>query len=287
VTDPFGTAALRESVLAAWRDSPTRFREDANAEEDLFLGGYRDRLFVELAQNAADAAGHGGRVRVSFVDGELRVANSGRVLDAGGVASLASLRASAKQDGVGRFGVGFAAVLGVTDAPRVVSRSGGVAFSAARTREATGRAGRVPVLRLCWPTDEQPPDGYDTEVRLPLRDEISQDELRAVLSEQVTDLLLSLDGLATVEIEHDSWRREDDGARIDIHEPDGASTWLVVRERGELTDLTELGTEARPQWTICWAARTDAPLGPDVLHAPTRTDERLSLPARLIATLPI
>ena len=54
--DPFGTARLRRGVLDAWAASPGRFREDANAEEDLALGGYRDRLVVELAQNAADAA---------------------------------------------------------------------------------------------------------------------------------------------------------------------------------------------------------------------------------------
>ena len=47
--DPFGTEALRSSVLRAWRDSPTRFTEDTNAEHDLRVGGYRDRLFVELA----------------------------------------------------------------------------------------------------------------------------------------------------------------------------------------------------------------------------------------------
>jgi hypothetical protein len=297
VTDPFGTSGLRESVLASWRDSPTRFREDANAEEDLFLGGYRDRLLVELAQNAADAAqntadaahaaGHGGRLRVSFAGNEVRVANTGAPLDADGVASLASLRASAKQHGVGRFGVGFAAVLTVTDAPRVVSRSGSVAFDAHRTREETGRDGRVPILRLCWPTDEAPPDGFDTEVRLPLRDGIEPDELRDEFAGQVTDLLLSLDGLRGIEIDGRVWRREEDGARVDIAGPDGTSRWLVVREHGELTDLTGLGTEARPQWTIWWAARTDGPLTGEVLHAPTRTDERLSLPARLIATLPI
>lgn len=289
MTDPFGTAGLRAAVLASWRDSPTRFREDANAEEDLFLGGYRDRLFVELAQNAADAAGttQSGRLKVSFVDDEVRVANTGRPLDAAGVASLASLRASAKQDGVGRFGVGFAAVLAVTDAPKVNSRGGGVGFSAARTREAIGRDGRVPILRLCWPTDETPPDGFDTEVRLPLRQGVDPEELRAEFAGQVTDLLLSLDGLRTIEIDDDVWRREDHGARIDVHGPDGTSTWLVVREHGELTDLSGLGAETRPQWTVCWAARTDAPLAGEVLHAPTRTDERLSLPARLIATLPI
>ncbi|HEY7595309.1 MAG TPA: ATP-binding protein [Actinophytocola sp.] len=286
MTDPFGTGALRESVLASWRDSPTRFREDANAEEDLFLGGYRDRLFVELAQNAADAAGQDGRLRVSFVDGELRVANTGRALDRDGVASLASLRASAKQQGVGRFGVGFAAVLAVCDAPRVVSTSGAVAFSAQRTREAIGRDGRVPVLRLAWPTDEQPPAGFDTEVRLPLREGVDAAQLRREFERQATDLLLALDGLRTIEIGEHAWRR-DDGPRTSVHGPDGTTDWLVVRERGELADLTGLGTEARPQWTICWAASTRGPLTDEVLHAPTPTDERLSIPARLIATLPI
>ncbi|HEY0815576.1 MAG TPA: hypothetical protein VGE11_20080, partial [Pseudonocardia sp.] len=138
--DPFGTAALRGSVLDAWAASPTRFREDANAEEDLRLGGYADTWFVELAQNAADAAGGEGRLRVTVVDDgalghELRVANTGVPLTSAGVAALASLRASAKWDdvgSVGRFGVGFSAVLAVSDAPRVVSASGAVAFSAVR-----------------------------------------------------------------------------------------------------------------------------------------------------------
>ncbi|OLT00571.1 hypothetical protein BJF90_34590 [Pseudonocardia sp. CNS-004] len=81
--DPFGTAELRSAVLSAWADSPTRFREDANAEEDLRLGGYADAWFVELAQNAADAAraaGVAGRVRVEVRDGELAIANIGAPL---------------------------------------------------------------------------------------------------------------------------------------------------------------------------------------------------------------
>jgi len=274
-------------VLASWRDSPTRFREDANAEEDLVLGGYRDRLLVELAQNAADAAGARGTLRVSFVDHELRVANTGHSLDRDGVASLASLRASSKQHGVGRFGVGFAAVLTVCDAPRVVSRHGGVAFSAERTRSVTGRDGRVPVLRLAWPADEQPPEGFDTEVRLPLRGDVETGRLEAEFERQATDLLLALDALDTIEIGDRTWHRDDDGPRIHIHGPDGTTHWLVVREHGELDDLSGLGAEARPQWTACWAANADGPLDDEVLHAPTRTDERLSLPARLIATLPV
>lgn len=286
MTDPFGTEALRTSVLAAWRGSPTRFREDANAEEDLRLGGYRDRLLVELAQNAADAAGSTpGVLRITLVDGELRAANTGAPLTVAGVAALASLRASAKESGVGQFGVGFAAVLAVTDAPRVVSASGGVEFSAARTRAevpelASERGGDVPVLRLVWPCDEEVPDGFTTEVRMPLKVDLSLDDLAA----EVPDLLLALPGLRRVEIGSQSWERfvTADGV-VTV----GTARWLVERQTGELPAELVQGVEHRPQWTISWAYPLDAALGEDVLHAPTPTDERLSLPARLIATLPV
>ncbi|WP_053731808.1 sacsin N-terminal ATP-binding-like domain-containing protein [Nocardia sp. NRRL S-836] len=286
MTDPFGTEALRTSVLAAWRGSPTRFREDANAEEDLRIGGYRDRLLVELAQNAADAAGATpGVLRITLVDGELRAANTGAPLTAAGVAALASLRASAKESGVGQFGVGFAAVLAVTDAPRVVSTSGGVEFSAARTRLevpelAAERGGDVPVLRLVWPCAEPVPDGFTTEVRLPLTVELSLDDLAA----EVPDLLLALPGLRRIEIGSQSWERfvTADGV-VTV----GSARWLVEQASGELPPALVQGVEHRPQWTATWAYPLDTGLGEDVLHAPTPTDERLSLPARLIATVPV
>src|SRR3954454_18918487 len=104
--DLFGTAGIRRRGLAAWSADPARFREDANAEEDLVRGGYRDRLLVELAQNAADAAvraGVPGRLRLELTGGAggavLRAANTGEPLDAAGVQALATLRASAKRDG--------------------------------------------------------------------------------------------------------------------------------------------------------------------------------------------
>ncbi|MFC5111928.1 sacsin N-terminal ATP-binding-like domain-containing protein [Kibdelosporangium philippinense] len=106
------------------------------------------------------------------MDNELRAANTGAPLDAEGVAALASLRASAKRDilgTVGQFGVGFSAVLSVTDEPEVVSTTGSVRFSAQRTREipeiqkhVAARSGQVPVLRMVWPTDSVVPEGFDT-----------------------------------------------------------------------------------------------------------------------------
>jgi len=88
VSDPFETAPIRRRVLEAWVASPARFREDANLEEDLVLGGYRDRVVVELAQNAADAALRGGvtgRLRLTREGHTLTAANTGAPLDAGGV----------------------------------------------------------------------------------------------------------------------------------------------------------------------------------------------------------
>src|ERR1700752_1178947 len=121
---------MRARGLAAWGAWPSRVREDANAEEDYALDGYRDRVIVELAQNAADAAVRGGvpgRLRLTLRDGVLTALNTRAPLDGGGVESLSTLRASSKRgddalsgdaaDGdaasgtVGRFGVGFAAVV--------------------------------------------------------------------------------------------------------------------------------------------------------------------------------
>jgi hypothetical protein len=315
--DAFGTAVLRDSVLAAWRDSPTRFREDANAEEDLRLGGYRDRMLVELAQNAADAAvsaGVAGRLRLTVAGRELRVANTGAPLTKDGVAALASLRASAKRSGeqVGQFGVGFAAVLAVTEEPRVVSSTGGVRFSATSTRESIAdhdrlgallaeRDHEVPVLRLAWPvedTEDAVPSGFATEVRLPLRPEVELDQLLASAADQAPDLLLALPGLTVIEVGDERWERTDGDkpGLIELHGPKTTTRWLTRRVNGTLTEAQSqrLGVEARARanWSVCWAIPLDGdgapvPVADEVLHAPTPTDERMSLPARLLASLPV
>ncbi|MBL8927249.1 MAG: ATP-binding protein [Pseudonocardia sp.] len=322
--DPFGTASLRAGVLAAWADSPTRFREDANAEEDLRLGGYADTWCVELAQNAADAAraaGVPGRLRIAVDDGELHVANTGAPLDAAGVSALAALRASAKRDdvgSVGRFGVGFAAVLALSDAPRVVTGHGGVAFSAAATAEAVRelpgpaaelarREGQLPVLRLVWPTgaDESPlPDGYATEVRMPLRPGLDPEALLAAAADAALDLLLALPDLVEIAVGEQRFTTSST-AQCDvvaIGQPGRAPRrWQLAR--GTVDTATGSGVvvdaavelRSRHLRTVCWALplRPDGspdPLAPGdggVLHAPTATTERLGLPARLIADVPL
>ena len=281
--DPFGTAALRASTLQTWRSSPTRLREDTATEIDLVQGGYRDRVLTELAQNAADAAsraGVAGALTVRLVDGAHRVANTGAPLDTPGVHALTALRASAKTEGVGRFGVGFTAVLAVSDAPRVLSRTGSVAFSADRTRAELAADGPIPLLRLVWPDDEQPRAGTDTEVMLPLREGVDGPALLAQLAAQAPELLLELRGLGSITtgsittgsitVGEQCVERTERvlapglaelrvGGRTWWQRTDGRARWLVELVHGEVVP--------------CGADGPD----PNVLHAPTRTDEELSL----------
>ncbi|MGW1781580.1 sacsin N-terminal ATP-binding-like domain-containing protein [Streptomyces sp. NPDC002143] len=325
--DPFGTARLRRGVLDAWATSPARFREDANAEEDLVLGGYRDRLVVELAQNAADAAARGGvpgRLRLTLRDGVLVAANTGAPLDAAGVESLATLRASAKRESrqsavaVGRFGVGFAAVIAVTDEPAVVGRHGGVRWDLAEARDLASdtarhspglgdeirrRDGHVPLLRLPFAAQGTAPDPYDTAVILPLRDTAAADLAERLLGAVDDALLLALPGLeeVVIEIGDDAPRtlsRFADGPLTVVADTrEGTTRWRTVAAHGALAPelLADRPVEERlrPHWSVTWAVPVDddgSPARPrttPVVHAPTPSDEPLGVPALLIGSFPL
>ncbi|MEU4118247.1 molecular chaperone Hsp90 [Kitasatospora sp. NPDC028055] len=329
LADPFGSTALRRRVLDAWAASPARFREDANAEEELALGGYRDRLVVELAQNAADAAvraGHGpGRLRLTLADGVLAAANTGAPLDAAAVESLSTLRASSKrgeEPAVGRFGVGFAAVLAVTDEPAVLGAAGGVRWSLGEARslaeaqpaladELRRRDGHVPLLRLPFAAEGPAPDGYDTVVVLPLRDAAAEDLTRRLLAAVDDALLLTLPGLSEVVVEtpegtrtltRDAAEPRPDGVTEVTVTDDGGgrlrrTLWQTVGATGRLAAelLADRPTEerARPYWTVTWAVPVEEDGTPQrpaiapVLHAPTPSEEPIGLPALLIASYPL
>jgi hypothetical protein len=328
--DPFNTGALRARVLDAWAASPSRFREDANAEEDYALGGYRDRVVVELAQNAADAAvraGVPGRLRLTLRDGVLVALNTGAPLDAPGVEALSTLRASSKRGDAagggtaGRFGVGFAATVAVSDEPRIHSATGRVGWSRERTRqlaravpalagELEARSGHVPVLRL--PFADEPlltagpalPDGFVTAVELPLRDDTAVELVTRLLAETGPALLLALPALTHVEITVGGATRlltaVRDGELATVTVNGVASAWRVAGSGGELDQalLADRPAEERTRtsWSVRWAVPvvTDGgaagrlPVGVTaVVHAPTPTGEPLSLPALLLASFPL
>lgn len=271
-------------------------REDAATEGDLVRAGYRDRVLTELAQNAADAAakaGVAGRIAVWRDGGVLHVANTGVALDVSGVHALTALRASAKvgaDTSVGRFGVGFTAVLSVAEEIEFRSTRGSVRFSRAATWEALRESGIAvpdtekefvpPALRLAWPVADGPLEGFDSEIVLRLRDDVDVAALVAGMRSEVSDLLLELPALQSIRIDDD----EIVSAVRDL--ADGLQEVRITGPGGQDRRWWQYRT-ARARWLLPLRDGHPVAAAPDVLRAPTRSDEELSLPALLIADIPM
>ena len=261
-------------------------REDAAAESDLAKAGYRDRLLTELAQNAADAAAREGVQGSLWVDVDgrtLTVANTGRPLDESGVHALTALRASNKVDAdegvTGRFGVGFSAVLSVSDEVELRSSTGSIRFSASHTlreiesRELPVPETGVPVLRLVWPSGELPSDGADSEVVLTLRPDVDAAALLSQMAREAVDLLLELPALGSIRLGEKTFRRSErvlDSGLVEI--AIGDRTWWQY-------------TAPNARWLVPVRDGVVEPVADDVLRAPTRSDEELSIPAIIIADI--
>jgi superfamily II DNA or RNA helicase len=141
--------------LRVYAASPTRVDEDAGQELNLAHGGYGKRQLLELVQNGADAmlSSPGGRIEVVLTEGHLYCANAGEPITSDGIKSLLHAHLSYKRGAeIGRFGLGFKSVLGVTDKPEFYSEQVSFGFDSDWSRQqiyrvAPGRE-RYPTLRL-------------------------------------------------------------------------------------------------------------------------------------------
>ena len=157
-------AEQSNSTLEAYRNQPNLVSEHANHEEDTARGGYAHRQLLKLVQNGADAlaSSSGGRIWVELTATHFYCADEGRAIDPAGVRAIMFSHLSPKRGTaeIGRFGLGFKSVLGVTDVPEFFSRSGSFRFDRERAasliRPIAPDAGRYPVLRLpgCPPSSQ-------------------------------------------------------------------------------------------------------------------------------------
>ena len=212
-------------TISAYADQPRLVLEHANLEQDTARGGYAHRQLFELVQNGADAlsgASEAGRIAIRLTDGCLYCADDGEPIDEAGVTALMFSHMSPKRgtSEIGRFGLGFKSILGVTDAPEFFSRAGSFRFDRARAweriREVTPRADRCPVLRVADPVD--PHEARDADpvlwgfmdwatnvVRLPLK-RGTADDLRQQMHDFPSAFLLF--------VEHVRQLTLDDGSAV-------------------------------------------------------------------------
>lgn len=151
---------LKEHVLERQRitirnyaNDPDLLAEHVGMEDNFQAGGYGRRQVEELLQNAIDQLDSPGRVELRVGDGALYCANEGKPFGSEGIRAVTGAFLSSKRDEkIGRFGLGFKSVLGVTDRPQIISRSISFGFNgpdaAALLADLPYHPSRVPTLRV-------------------------------------------------------------------------------------------------------------------------------------------
>ncbi|OBF21622.1 hypothetical protein A5725_13600 [Mycobacterium kubicae] len=266
-----------EQCLSAYRAKPNLIEQDAGIEISNVEGGYGKKQLNELVQNAADALiGYGGTIALVLAGGTLYAANEGSPLTKSGVETLMASHLSRKRDEeIGRFGLGFKSVLGISDRPEVISRSVSIRFDRSESeklcRAINPDCPRTPVLRIGVALDPSRLAAEDpvlaslmewatTVIRLPLKPEASwlAEELFnfppefLLFAEHVHELTLRNDDVGRAE----SWWTESDGSRITLRSKDDTSTWNIYRVEHEPTAAArqDAGTIAgREKIDVTWA----------------------------------
>ena len=246
-----------EKTLRAYREQPSLVTEHANQEYDTARGGYAHRQIFELVQNGADALTHsdGASILVRLTGEYLYCADDGTPIDAEGVRALMFSHMSSKRDTseIGRFGLGFKSVLGVTDAPEFYSRSGSFRFDrhdAACRIAKVASAERYPVLRLPVAVDARMASQDDEDlremmtwatniIRLPLKLGARED-LSTQLREFPLEFLLFVDHVRRLTLE-DGERSRDftlQGVNGEFHlgTDKRSSRWKRFKTTHELSD---------------------------------------------------
>ena len=270
---------VREQTLGAYKSAPKLVEEHANIEQRAVEGGYGRRQLYELIQNGADELlGDRGRIEVVLSPDALYCANQGNALSVEGVGALLFSNLSAKTGPeIGRFGLGFKSVLGITTTPEIFSRSGSVRFDPHVARkEIEGvlerRVERTPTLRIAeaiQPEPERTSDGVldelmewaTTVVRLK-RNVEDTSWLEPQLPEFPAEFLLFSPHVCelTLRDRESGYARTisatQDGSEIRLQEGGDESTWRVFSTIHKPSDRARRdgGTiAARDEIPIAWA----------------------------------
>ena len=317
-------------TLESYRAQPNLVAEHANVELDTASGGYRHRQLFELIQNSADAlcpdacdeetggeatTGGPGRIEVRLTTRYLYCADNGEPIDTDGARALLFSRLGTKRgtNQIGTFGLGFKAVLGISDSPEFFSRSGSFRFDRERSRERIEEvvldADRYPVLRLSEPIDpaecreqdavlSQLMDWAVNIVRLPLKN-AARDDIPQQMTSFPPEFLLFVPhvGRLTITDGSEELNRELKLEKVDgdFLLADGAETsqWKLFERSHPLSGDARADRrpgDNRSEVSISWAAPLDrldraaggfwaylptrtASLVPGILNAPWKTNE--------------
>ncbi|RNE48432.1 DEAD/DEAH box helicase [Corynebacterium alimapuense] len=296
----------RNRCVEVYRNDSNRIEEDAQKEASIAEGGYGRKQIQELIQNAADAMhGSKGKIEVLLTPKALYVANEGNPFVDEGVRALLYHHLSDKKgDEIGRFGLGFKSISGVSDGPMILSRSASFQFGRSKTAEfLKDQLGyewdksAVPALRIAWTVN--PAEAFldddtlrslskwaTTIVKVPIKDG-ALDGLESELDDfdqsfclfvpHVTELRLT----STRKNSDKRYQTKTSGKRVFLVDAAGRkSTWVVVHKDHvpSREALNSAGQSARrDSITVSWAVPLDGGAGTGRLSAYFPVKSELSL----------
>ena len=293
-----------KDTLEAYRNQPNLIREQFNQEEDAKLGGYARRQLYELVQNGSDglAGRRAGRICIWLTPSNLYCGDEGQAINEDGEKALMFSHLSPKRgtDEIGRFGLGFKSVLGVSDEPEFFSRSGSFRFSRAR---ATSRIQTIvpeakycPVLRLpeaFEPRSEAEADHLlsslmfwaNNIVRLPLKPGAFE-ELSLQIRNFPSEFLLFVQHVSRFDLHIDELECREIAKRrlsqqIILSDGKDESRWMLSSKRHLLSKMAKSDSrnlDNETEVSISWAASFDRLNQPGRFWAyfPTLTSSLLS-----------
>lgn len=143
---------IRRSLLSEARLSP-QLLSDLAGLENYVAESYDSRSFIELLQNADDAAS--SNFLVKKYQQYLIIANNGNVFSKSDLEAICRSAASTKQRGnsIGYRGIGFKSVVGLAQEVHIISGKLEVTFSKKLTLADVPQAAKVPLLRIPHPID--------------------------------------------------------------------------------------------------------------------------------------
>ena len=291
--------------LESYSVDPDLVNEHANQEEDAARGGYARRQVFELVQNGADALSEsaGGRIWIGLTQKYLYCADEGEPIDRDGVKALMYSHLSPKRatGEIGRFGLGFKSVLGVTDTPEFFSRSGSFRFDRQSAKELVQKivplAERYPVLRLPEPFNPYSETENDplllglmrwasNIVRLPLMIG-AHENLARQLADFPAEFLLFVEHVSELTLQNDpqdkvsSFRLSREGGLFFLSDGQGTTRWMIEKAIHKLS--SEAKSDSRSlddsdEVPISWAVPVDNLGQPGVFWAyfPTVTSSLVS-----------
>lgn len=323
LSDPWDHLSHAGAGAAGVRRTELQRIQNAGSAEDRVRSDYRGRYAIELLQNAHDAcadAGEVGEVWLQVTPTALLVANQGVPFNAGRINSLLQLGDSTKaadrvqHHTIGYKGIGFSAVLEISDRPQILSRSVAFCFhrraARMRIRQLLGaEPSAVPMRYFPFPLElsdlasdagsvarllEQ---GAVTVIRLPLNSDRRARDIRQDLESGLRpETLLFMQHLRQMTVttpdESTRWSRRA-GKRVGsgqvqhLHEDGGRRTqsWLLATKQVRLKKADVLALED-PLWATVRTAnvavalpwrdsRPDPNREDQPLHVYFPTDDRL------------